>query len=1452
EESHKGLHPGVSGNNKSQHAAFIVKTNNNTKNFNMRVNTNNINTNKGPNPNLLCKNYGLIGHTVDMCYQLIGYPVGFKMNPNMSKQAVQVEELKSVNKSLNLSVEELYKVRALAEATLRERDELVFAQCQKITLLEEQYNQSLLLQYSRDGYLIKEELKEYEDSCEKSVAETTTNDAGTSTTIIPGPVTIEEKVKKKNDVKARSMLLMALPNEHIMTFNQYKDAKTLFTRNKSDLDTMSLMTFTTTLRLLNKRSQLVHEDLEKIHEDDLEEMDLKWQLALLSMRANRFLQKTGKKITIMEARCKYRQRERMATYPKRNFFKKINTANEKVNTARPNSAVLNVIRANKGKAGHSHKQIKDQGYFDSECFWHMTGNISYLIDFKEFDGGYVAFWRGAKGGKITGKDHLGKFDGKSDEGVGYFTNSKAFRVYNTRTRKVEENLHIKFLENKPLITGQSSMKKGPIQDYILMPLWNDSSLFDSSLNNSDGENRDTNDSSTKSKIDNQERPNDENSTKDINTVGPSINTAISKIDTASPTVNTVSLSDDYFGANNDIRSLDGVELDISNLSTTYPVPTTLNTRINKDHSLDNVIDDMQSEEPKRITNALKDPAWVEAMQEELLQFHLQKDERGIVIRNKARLVAQWCTKEEGIDYDDVFASVARIEAIRLFLAYVSFMGFLVYQMDVKSAFLYERIEEDVYVCQPPGFEVPDYPDKVYKVDKALYGLHQAPRSWYETLAKYLLDNGFCKVKKIFRYLKGHPKLGLWYPKDSSFDLVTYIDSDYAGASLDRKSTSGGSASCYGQLLWIQNQLLDSGTLDNEEIELNAIVDGQDKSVTEASVRRHLKLADADGISTLPTTKIFEQLALLSNMKRESRGFSRVETTLFPTMLVTKQVSQGEGPTSPVGAQHTPTIIKSSPHRQNIYITYRKTKTIIGRMDIRIPQYNVPSSAADETITKEMHDGLGRATTTASSLAAELGSGNITKTQTKATPSGPSSLRTSSKGGLRCHFTMGNSPVKARPERLSNFPNKPPLGEEKQLKHKGRRAVIDSSDDAKLCLDAEDSPKQEKMIEELDKYENVNLVQSSDQGEAQETSEHRMEFTKDKGKCIMQEPKLLKKIKERERIQLSLVKELAQKLYAEELAKETARQEQEKPFSKAEVRKNMCTYLKNQRGYKQSYFKGLRYEDIRPMFERVWDQNHTFVPIDSNIKKEVMKRSRFDLQQESSKKQKLDEQAEVQVDSDQEEYEMKKDMNINLKGQDIQMVDVQTTQVIEDTHVTLTLVNPEGIDFIFESTLRVDVLVTTNAEPPLLSATTLPPPSIPIISHVWRATSQSTDQMNKKSLQSSGFAYECDKLILETYGDTVTLKRHRDDEDKDEELSAGSKWGSKRRRAGKEPESTSAPKEKTSKTSGKSTEGSKSHHKISSESASAREPMHTTQDLEEPAHQEFVTGETDDQPVEEAS
>ncbi|GKF66817.1 putative ribonuclease H-like domain-containing protein [Tanacetum coccineum] len=110
-------------------------------------------------------------------------------------------------------------------------------------------------------------------------------------------------------------------------------------------------------------------------------------------------------------------------------------------------------------------------------------------------------------------------------------------------------------------------------------------------------------------------------------------------------------------------------------------------------------------------------------------YRNKRDERRVVVRNKARLVAQRYTQEEGIDYDEVFAPVARMESIRLFLAFASFIGFIVYQMDVKSDFLYGTIDEEVYVLQLPGFVDPDHPKKVYKVVKALYGLHQAPRAW---------------------------------------------------------------------------------------------------------------------------------------------------------------------------------------------------------------------------------------------------------------------------------------------------------------------------------------------------------------------------------------------------------------------------------------------------------------------------------------------------------------------------------------------------------------------------------------------------------------------------------------------------------------------------------------------------------------------------------------------------
>ncbi|GJX33753.1 putative ribonuclease H-like domain-containing protein [Tanacetum coccineum] len=206
----------------------------------------------------------------------------------------------------------------------------------------------------------------------------------------------------------------------------------------------------------------------------------------------------------------------------------------------------------------------------------------------------------------------------------------------------------------------------------------------------------------------QEKEDNVNSTNNVNAAGINeVNVVGGKTSIELPFDPNMHALEDYsiFDFSRDDED-DGAVADMNNLDTIIKVSPIPTTRIHKDHPLDQVIRDLQSatqtrkmskkleeygfEEPKKVIHALKDLSWIEAMQEELLQFKNKKDESGIVIRNKARLVAQGYTQEEGIDYDEVFAHVARIEAIRLFLAYASFKDFVVYEMDVKSSFLYGK------------------------------------------------------------------------------------------------------------------------------------------------------------------------------------------------------------------------------------------------------------------------------------------------------------------------------------------------------------------------------------------------------------------------------------------------------------------------------------------------------------------------------------------------------------------------------------------------------------------------------------------------------------------------------------------------------------------------------------------------------------------------------------------
>nr|GEW31893.1 hypothetical protein [Tanacetum cinerariifolium] len=341
---------------------------------------------------------------------------------------------------------------------------------------------------------------------------------------------------------------------------------------------------------------------------------------------------------------------------------------------------------------------------------------------------------------LNTKDHLGKFNGKSNEGffVGYSLNSKAFRVFNSRKRIVKENFHIRFSDNTSNVVGtqsnsfagtkasdnagQARKETEPVKDYILLLLWIADPPFshDPKSSQNDG---------FKPLSDDGKKVNEDNELP----FDPNI-----------PALEDVGKFD-FLNEDED----DDAVADMNNLDTIIQVSPTPTTRIHKDHPLDQVIGDLHSAtQTRNITQICNSSIerfkldrgyarrastiqvtrssdfsgftkWKRAIGTKWV-FKNKKDERGIVIRNKARLVAQGHTQEEGIDYDKVFAPVARIEEIRLFLAYASFKDFVVYQMDVKSAFLYEKIKEEVYVCQPPGFEDLDFLDRVYKIEKALF------------------------------------------------------------------------------------------------------------------------------------------------------------------------------------------------------------------------------------------------------------------------------------------------------------------------------------------------------------------------------------------------------------------------------------------------------------------------------------------------------------------------------------------------------------------------------------------------------------------------------------------------------------------------------------------------------------------------------------------------------------
>ncbi|GKD65906.1 copia protein, partial [Tanacetum coccineum] len=263
----------------------------------------------------------------------------------------------------------------------------------------------------------------------------------------------------------------------------------------------------------------------------------------------------------------------------------------------------------------------------------------------------------------------------------------------------------------------------PSKDYILLPLWTADLPFsqisksspDSGFKPSSDDGKKVDEDSRKySECSDQEKEDNVNNTNNVNAASTNeVNVVGGKSSIELPDDPNMSALEDIIYSDDDEDV--GAEADMNNLDTFMLVSPILTTRVHKDHPVEQIIGDLNSTpQTRRMTKNLEEhdlPNGKRAIDTKWV-FRNKKDERGIVIKNKAILVAQGYTQEEEIDYDEIFAPVARIKAIRLFLAYAPFKDFVVYQMDVKSAFLYCKIEEEVYVCQPPGFEDLDFPDRL--------------------------------------------------------------------------------------------------------------------------------------------------------------------------------------------------------------------------------------------------------------------------------------------------------------------------------------------------------------------------------------------------------------------------------------------------------------------------------------------------------------------------------------------------------------------------------------------------------------------------------------------------------------------------------------------------------------------------------------------------------------------
>nr|GEY03107.1 hypothetical protein [Tanacetum cinerariifolium] len=582
--------------------------------------------------------------------------------------------------------------------------------------------------------------------------------------------------------------------------------------------------------------QLDNYDLKQINADDLEEIDLQWQMAMLTIRARRFLQRTGRNLGASGTTSIGFEMSKVECYNchiRGDFARECSYDRSFQADEEPTNYALMAFTSSSSSSsdneGNPQQALMDKGVIDSGFSRHMTGNISYLFEFKEINKGYVAFGGNPKG--VLTRSRLVPLNAarpvttavpqttvKTQRLVKHVVNkphSPIRRPINHITTPKHSNFHQKGTTVK---TKKVNDVQGTKENWVWKP-----KLYELSP------------------VVAGNQPN--------HNAGIQENLDAGKVKKETKSAQQYVLLPLWYTGLKDPHNIDDdAAFDVKeNESEVHVSPSknlhlwiVLNTLMIQPCLLKSSFVDRSQYPDDPSMPALEDIIYSDDEEDVSAEADFSNLETSITISpiqhpEFTKIILLLKSLEEGIDYEEVFAPVARIEAIRLFLAYASFMGFMghtqeegidyeevfapVARIEAIRAFLYGTIEEEVYVCQPLGFEDPDYPDKVYKVVKALYVLHQALRACQDKyvakiLRKFGLTDGKSAstpidtekpllkdlngedvdvhiVKRIFTYLKGKPHLGLWYLKDSPFNQVAYSDSNYAGASLDRKSTIGG-------------------------------------------------------------------------------------------------------------------------------------------------------------------------------------------------------------------------------------------------------------------------------------------------------------------------------------------------------------------------------------------------------------------------------------------------------------------------------------------------------------------------------------------------------------------------------------------------------------------------------------------------------------------------------------